>query len=62
MVATACNNVGLIPLDEEGEARYSFPLSKKKESRHEKNCEDLSIYPPVYKDEASACIAVKCFF
>ena len=25
----ACNKVGLIPLDEEGKAIYSFPLSKK---------------------------------
>jgi len=31
VVATACNKVGLTPppLDEEGEARYSFPVSKK---------------------------------
>ena len=29
MVATVCNKVGMIPLDEEGEAGYSFPLSKK---------------------------------
>ena len=34
MVATACNNVGLIPLDEEGEAGYFFSLSKKNSSKN----------------------------
>ena len=29
MIATVCNKVGMIPLDEEGEAGYSIPLSKK---------------------------------
>ena len=29
MIATMCDEVGLIPLDEGGETGYSFPLSKK---------------------------------
>jgi len=45
VVATACNKIGLIPPDEEGEAKYSFPVSKKIQLKPN-NSQNVGYYAP----------------